>query len=126
MDMVLVSKFKAPTQGDCQRAGRPSRTGFCIRIYGQIKQIGLPNDECREDDKIDFLVSDTGFAVRIGPHGERAISKHRTGKTATLPIKIFKIIPNLKIGKVDLISEKIDERTWFFPFKQFEETEQAV
>lgn len=119
MDMVLVSKFKAPNQGDYRRPGRPSRTSFCLRIYGHSNHIGLPSDECGESDRIDFFVSSTGFAIKISPNGERAISKPSTGKFASLPRKIVRIIPNLQMGVTELIASDIGNRTWFFPFSQF-------
>jgi hypothetical protein len=118
-DMTPVPKLKPTPQGKPQRAGRPTRTKFCLRIYGKLIHMGLPTDECGDEDRIDFFVSSEGFAVKIGPHGERAISKHRTGKTATLPKKIVEAIPNLKDGTVELVSEEVGNRTWFFPFEKF-------
>ena len=118
-DLVLVSKVNGAAGLSSLRAGRPARTNFCLRGYEKFHLLGLPNGTCGDGDRIDFLMSASGFAVRIGPNGERSISKNRTGRSAMVPKNIVNHIPNLTSGKTELVSEEHPDRTWYFPFSQF-------
>lgn len=118
-ELTLVSKVNPAAGVGSQSSGRPPRTGFCMRRYEKLTHIGLPSHLCEDGDRVDFMISDMGFAVRIGLNGGRSISKGQTGKTAMVPRQIMKVMPEVPNGTLDLVSENVGGRTWFFPFNQF-------
>lgn len=118
-ELVLISKKNGAAGLDALRSGRPIRTKFCLRRYGPSYILSLPFSLCADGDKIDFFLSASGFAVKIGPDGERSISGKRTGRTATIPKELSKRLESAADGVTDLIYDERPDRLYFFPFSQF-------
>jgi len=123
--MVLVSKADSSNGLGGLRLGRPKRTGFCVRRSDKIYMLGIPKSFFGKDDRANFFVSQDGFAVNISPDGERAIS----GKLSTPHTLIPRIIANqmesIADGTTNLVSEELPDKTWFFPFSQFQPLQAA-
>jgi hypothetical protein len=117
--LTLVPKKRPAKKKPSRGVGRPPRERFGIRPYANFILLAIPNGECADGDRIDFFLSDKGFAIKIGTSGERAISKNATGKSAMIPREIINTLPSVPAKTVDLISERADDCAWFFPFSQF-------
>lgn len=117
--MVLVSKADSSKGSGGLRLGRPKRTGFCVRRNGKIYLLGIPKGFFGKDDRINFFVSQDGFAATICPTGERAISGKTATSQALIPRVIADQLHSTPDGTTELISEERQNRTWFFPFSQF-------
>ena len=121
--MVLVSKVNGAAGLGGSGRGRPKRTNFCMRRYGKVYKLSIPNGVSDGSDRIHFFLSPDGFAISITPNGERAISGGATNHTATIPRIIGKHMYNTKRGVTELICTEYQNRTWFFPFSQFSSAE---
>ena len=119
--MVLISKADSSNGSDNVRLGRPKRTGFCVRRNGKIYMLGIPKSFFGKDDSINFfLLPDNGFAVNISPNGERAISGKLTSPHTLIPRIIADQMAGIPDGTTELVSEERPNRTWYFPFDQFQ------
>jgi hypothetical protein len=119
-DLVLVKKATRAEILENARTGRPSRTTFALRHYGGNCILALPHGACGETDGIDFFLSNAGFAVQIGPDGERTISGKKNSRTAAVPLEVRKKLDGLADGSHELIADERPGGLWFFPFSQFE------
>lgn len=117
--MVLVSKTDSSNGSGSLRLGRPKRTGFCVRRNGKIYMLGIPKIFFGKDDRINFFMSENGFAVTICPTGERAISGKATTPHTLIPRIIADKMTGVTDGTTNLVSEERPDKTWFFPFSQF-------
>jgi hypothetical protein len=118
--MVLVSKVNNSAGSSGLRRGRPKRTGFSIRRYGKIYKLTIPSGLSDDIDRIHFFLSQDGFAISLTPSGERAISGGTTNRTATIPRVISKNMTKANCGVTELFCKKYSDRTWYFPFDQFQ------
>jgi len=118
-DLVLVSKNNRASGLNGRRTGRPTRTDFGLRRYANAYTLAIPLHVCTDGDRIDFFLSASGFAAKIGPNCERAISGKRTARTATIPKEIAEHLGNAKQGATELQVEDREDRLYFFPFAQF-------
>ena len=118
-DLVLVSKNNRAAGLTGTRTGRPTRTSFGLRRYADAYTLAIPMNVCSDGDKIDFFLSSSGFAVRLGPDGERAISGKRTARTATIPKEVAQKLTEVPQGATDLAVDVGPDNLHFFPFSQF-------
>ena len=118
-DLVLVSKVNGAAGLRGARSGRPARTNFCLRRYGNSYVLAIPNGTVVDGDNVDFYVSQSGFAIKISPDGERSISGKKSARTASVPKEVAKRMADVPVGVTNLVSEDRSDRLWFFPFSQF-------
>jgi hypothetical protein len=118
-DLVLIHKASRAEILKDARSGRPARKTFALRHYYNACILALPPGICDGNDKVDFLMSKSGFAIQISPDAGRAITGKRNTRTASVPIEIRKMFKNLVEGSHDLIADERADRIWFFPFSQF-------
>ncbi len=108
---------------DCKmRLGRPRRETFALRSYnaGSTMILTVLPHLVTEVDKIDFYVSDSGFAVMISPKGERSISKSHNNRNAGVPLAVRTKL-KLPEGTTDItVVEDRGDGLYFFPFSQFD------
>lgn len=119
-NMVLISKSDSSTGSGSLRRGRPKRTGFCVRRNGKLYMLAIPSRVLEGEDRINFFLSPTGFAINLIPSGERAISGKLTNRSAMIPRVIADHMTGVKEGVTELVFEEHLDRTWFFPFDQFQ------
>lgn len=118
-DLVLIHKASRAEVLKDARTGRPARKSFALRSYYNACILALPPGICDDGDKIDFLMSKSGFAIQIGPEASRAITGRKNTRTASVPIEIRKMFDSLPEGSHELIADERPDRIWFFPFSQF-------
>lgn len=118
-EFTLVSKVNSAAGCGSSKAGRPRRTSFCIRRHDGFHLISLPTGVCKNGDRIDFLLSPAGFAIRLSADGERAVYGKQTSRTAKVPNVVLDRMPAFRKGVTELVAEERPNHTWFFPFNQF-------
>jgi hypothetical protein len=118
-DLVQIKKFSPQNDGSGGGMGRPRIVGFCLRRYGKVKQLAIPDQYVTEGDKVDFFMSESGFAVRISPDGERSITGKGKTHIASIPSSIIEKINVTENGTTLLVREERPNGIWFFPFSQF-------
>jgi hypothetical protein len=121
----LVSKADSSNGSGSLRLGRPKRTGFCVRRNGKIYILAIPKSFLGKDDRANFFVSQDGFAVNISHDGERAISGKLTSPHTLIPRIIADQMAGIPDGTTELVCEEHSNRTWFFPFSQFQPLQAA-
>ena len=114
--LVLVSTLNSY---GVHSAGRPGRMAFGLRKYRGTYRVFIPHQLCEEGDRADFLASKDGFAIRFSQNGQRAVSGKNTLRVVSVPKQISKHLEKIPDHVVDLTSEELPDRTWFFPFSQF-------
>jgi hypothetical protein len=119
-DLVLVSKRSVAEVLDESRTGRKARESFAIRTYaaGKSALLVVPSTLVNPDDKAEFYQSESGFAVKLTPDGDRSVSQKKNARTINIAVEIKNKI-NIPIGTTDLKVEDRGDRMWFFPFSQF-------
>lgn len=119
-DLVLVAKRPAAEALKDSRTGRKAREVFAIRTYegGKSALLVVPADMVQDGDKAEFYQSASGFAVKLTPDGDRAISHKKNARTINIAVEIKNKI-NIPIGTTDLEFEDRGDRMWFFPYSQF-------
>jgi len=115
-DLVLVKKISQADALANKRTGRPKRQGFALRNYSKAVMVALPYGISKDGDKIDFYLSSTGFAIKIGPECSRAISGKKSSKTVSVPVEVRKRLEFLPEGSRPLVSDEMPGNMFFFPF----------
>lgn len=120
-DLILISKkIRAEDQG-CKSKGRPPNETFALRSYngGSNVILTLLPDLVRDGDRIDFYLSNSGFAVKVCPEGERVVSKSHEARTASVPLAVRSRL-TIPMGTTKIkVYEDRGDGLYFFPFSQF-------
>jgi hypothetical protein len=120
-ELTLVPKNPGTENNGAGGRGRPARETFALRCYagGETVILTLLRDLVKDGDRIDFYLSERGFAVLISPEGERAISKSAKNRTASVPLAIRSRL-TLPTGTTSVgVVEDRGGGLYFFPFDQF-------
>ena len=120
-DLILVSKQITAEEQGSKSNGRPLSSTFALRSYngGSAMILSLLPHLVKDGDRIDFYLSNAGFAVMISPAGERSITKSNKARTAGVPMAVRNRM-TLPEGttKVKVVEDRGDG-LYFFPFDQF-------
>jgi len=120
-DLILVSKQIAAEGQGCRSKGRPLNSTFSLRSYdgGNTMILSLLPELVKDGDRIDFYLSNAGFAVMISPAGERSITKSNKARTAGVPMAVRNRL-RLPEGTTKIkFYEDRGDGMYFFPFDQF-------
>lgn len=115
-NLVLVKKRNRAEVLENARKGRPKRETFALRRYGDAFIICLPHGVTADGDKVDFYLSNEGFAVKIGPDCSRTVSGKKSTKTASIPIDVRQRLQLLPEGSRSLAAQEMPGNMWYFPF----------
>jgi len=71
------------------------------------------------DERADFYISKSGFAVLISHDGDRSITKSNKGRSAVVPLEVRSLM-TLPAGTTEItVVERKEDKMFFFPFSQF-------
>lgn len=121
-DLILVSKQITAEDHGSKSNGRPLSNTFSLRSYdgGNNVILSLLPTLVKDGDRIDFYLSNAGFAVMITPKGERSITKSNKARTAGVPMAVRNRL-TLPEGTTKVrVYEDRGDGLYFFPFSQFD------
>jgi hypothetical protein len=119
-DLILVRKLSRAEVLEGTRTGRPPRTKFALRNYGDKGTclLALPSGLYREGDRAEFYLSGQGFAIQLTPDGSRLLTGKKNTRTASIPKEIRERLAGLLEGSAEIVPQEMGNRVYFFPFSQ--------
>lgn len=117
----LVHVPKQTAMGGGNAKGRPRRVSFALRSYdgGELVHLAIPPHLVEADERADFYISKSGFAVLISYNGDRSITKSNKGRSTVVPLEVRSLM-TLPAGTTEItVVENREDKMFFFPFSQF-------